>query len=398
MRLLYVHDRFGAMAGAEVNVLVTAAEFKKRGHVVGLLHGNPTGIGEAEWREVFSERFGLGAAGSAAAQRGLDIFRPDAVYVHKMSDLAVLEALVRCGCPLVRMVHDHELYCLRAYKYFPLSRNICKRAMGPFCVFPCGGTLGVRRNSLLPLRWQSYRARKREMQLSRRFHRILVASRYMQNELLRNGFNLARIEIHAPVPPFNDAATQSSFSNRNRIIYAGQVIRGKGVDVMLESLARVRAAFECVVLGEGNFRPHCERLAEKLGLNGRVGFKGYVPRDALHEFYAEASLSVVSSVWPEPFGAVGLEAMRYGLPVVAFDSGGIREWLLSGQNGFLVPWMDRAQLAARIEELLLDKPLARRMGDWGRQFARDKFHFGRYISGLEEMFAKVILEPQRRSR
>ena len=86
--------------------------------------------------------------------------------------------------------------------------------------------------------------------------------------------------------------------------------------------------------------------------------------------------------------------MRYGLPVVAFDAGGIREWLRDGENGFLVPWMDRAQFAARIEQLLRDKTLARQLGEQGRRFARETFHFGHYISGLEQMFERTVAAVQ----
>jgi len=57
MRLLFVHERFGAMGGAEVNAWLTAAALKQRGHTLGILHGAPTGKGEDGWREVFSERF-----------------------------------------------------------------------------------------------------------------------------------------------------------------------------------------------------------------------------------------------------------------------------------------------------------------------------------------------------
>src|SRR5581483_7594610 len=100
----------------------------------------------------------------------------------------------------------------------------------------------------------------------------------------------------------------------------------------------------------------------------------------------------MSSVWPEPFGAAGLEAMRFGLPVVAFDAGGIREWLINGYNGFLVPWMDRENFASRVEQLLRDKSLAREMGEHGRRLVREKFNFTDYIRDLEEMFANVIAE------
>jgi glycosyltransferase involved in cell wall biosynthesis len=391
MRLLFVHDRFGAMAGAEVNLFLTASELKNRGHTVALIHGEPTGQGESKWRETFSELFPIADRdNSMVVQHALKKFQPDAVYVHKMADLAVLKSLTAAQTPVVRMVHDHDLYCMRSYKYFPLTRNICTRSAGLHCIFPCGAVLARNRNNGFPFKWLSYRAKKKEIQFNRRFQRMIVATNYMKKELLRNGFAPAQIEIHAPVPKTLDHAPQSSFSDRNLIIYAGQIIRGKGVDVLLESLAQIRTPFECLILGEGSHRTHCEELSRKLGLGDRVSFKGYLPPEELQKFYAEASLAVVSSVWPEPFGAVGLEAMRYGLPVVAFDAGGIQEWLLNGYNGFLVPWMDRTQFAVRVEQVLRDKQLARDLGERGRRFVREKFNFEHYIDGLETMFERVV--------
>ena len=393
MKLLFVHERFGAFAGAEVNLLLTATEFKRRGLALAVLHGPPTGRGEDSWRATFPERFAFAhddSAGSVAA--AIKQFSPDAIYVHKLADLRAVEALVDSGIPLARMVHDHDLYCMRSYKYHPLTRNICRRPASLACIFPCGAVLARNREGGLPFKWVSYGAKKREIKLNHRFHRLVVATDYMREELLRNGFPAGRIEIHAPVPRFEDAARPASFSERNLIVFAGQLIRGKGVDVLLEALAQVRAPFECVILGDGGHRAFCEDLNRRLGLDARVKFKGYLPPAELAAFYAEASLAVVSSVWPEPFGAVGLEAMRYGLPVVAFDAGGIREWLEDGRTGFLVPWMDRAQFAARVEELLGDKVLGRKLGAAGREVAREKFGFGKYIDDLEGMFGRLIQE------
>jgi glycosyltransferase involved in cell wall biosynthesis len=379
------------MAGAEVNLQLTAVELRNRGHQAALLHGPPTGKGEPAWRELFSERFSFANENNSLTTRAaLEAFQPDAVYLHKMSDAAVLETLAQSGVPVIRMVHDHDLYCMRSYKYSPLTRNICTRAAGLHCIFPCGASLARNRAGGFPVKWVSYLARKREIALNRRFERMIVATDYMRRELLRNGFEARRIEIHAPVPRNEEGAAAAAFSGRNLIIYSGQVIRGKGVDVLLESLARVRAPFECLIFGDGNHRANCQGLARKLGLADRVQFKGYVPPSELENFYAQASLAVVSSVWPEPFGAVGLEAMRHGLPVVAFAAGGIGAWLFDGENGFLVPWMDRAQFAARVGQLLGDKTLARQLGERGRQLLRDKFSFDQYISGLEEMFSRVI--------
>ena len=59
----------------------------------------------------------------------------------------------------------------------------------------------------------------------------------MKEELLRNGFESRKIEIHPPVPNLDTKGPRSTFSERNLLLYVGQVIRGKGVDVLLESLA-----------------------------------------------------------------------------------------------------------------------------------------------------------------
>jgi glycosyltransferase involved in cell wall biosynthesis len=391
MRLLIVHERYGALGGAEANVLLTAAELKRRGHAIGLLHGADTGRDRAAWSETFSRHYPLASTRHADVVRlALADFRPDAIFLHKLGNLDVLATLAECGVPVVRMVHDHDLYCMRGYKYNPLNRQICLRAASAYCVLPCGGVFARAPGGGFPVKWVSYGAKQREIALNRKFQRLIVATDYMRAELARNGFTGSQIETHAPVPRPESGTFHPSFDGRNRLVYAGQIIRGKGVDVLIESLARVRVPFECVILGDGNHRPACEALSRKLGLADRITFAGFVSQSQITDYYRDATLSVMSSVWPEPFGATGLEAMRCGLPVVAFDAGGIREWLIDGWNGFLVPWMDRDRYAAAIEELLRDKSLAQKMGEHGRQWVGERFGFPKYISGLEDLFARVV--------
>src|ERR1041385_5803911 len=220
MKLLFVHERFGALAGAEANIFHTAAELKRRGHSVGILHGPGTGKGEEEWRKVFSESFPLPVRdGRPDIARAVGAFRPDVIYVHKLADLRALTALLAADTPLVRMVHDHDLYCMRSYKYHYVSREVCTRALSPFCVVPCGASLARNRDGGFPLKWVSYRDKKKEIELNQRFDRIVVGSTYMKEELLRNGFDAERIEIHPPVPSDDDTSFTSTFSSRNLIVF-----------------------------------------------------------------------------------------------------------------------------------------------------------------------------------
>lgn len=393
MHVLFVHEKFGAFAGAEANILAVANGLKQHRHAVAILHGQPTGKKETAWRETFKLCFPLKWANSIA--EALTTFEPDIIYVHKLADVEVIKALFMSGCPLVRMVHDHDLYCLRSYKYNVFTREICQRAASPYCVFPCGAIVTRNPAGSFPLKWSSYTDKRQEIELNQKFERLVVGSQFMKNELVRNGFTSDKIEIYPPVPPPDDSPVQSDFNERNLIIYSGQIVRGKGVDVLLQSLALVREPFECFIFGDGNHRAHCEKLSRYLGLTSRVSFKGYVPPEELQSYYRGCSVAVVSSVWPEPFGAVGLEAMRYGVPVVAFDVGGIKEWLIDGYNGFLVPWMDRAVFAAQIEKLLRDKPLARLFGQNGRRMVTESYGFGKYLDNLENLFTRIACQNHR---
>ncbi len=391
MKLLYVHERFGALAGAEANAFITAGQLGQRGHQTGILHGPGTGKNEEGWSDVFTSRYPLAGDDTAAATRAaLAAFKPDAIYVHKMADLRVIDALVASGIPLIRMVHDHDIYCMRSYKYHYFSREICTRAASTYCVVGCGACVVKNNSGGFPLKWVSYGDKKREIALNRRFDRMVVVTEYMRDELLRNGFDPGRIEIHAPVPRMGDPDLRSSFSDRNLILYAGQIIRGKGVDVLLESLARVKTPFECIILGDGNHKAHCEELSRRLGLADRVHFKGFIPQEELKAYYRECSVVALSSVWPEPIATIGLEVMRYALPVVGFDAGGIKDWLRDGENGYLIPWMDRDAFAGRLDELLRDKEKARRLGENGLRFVSERYDFNGYIGDLEAMFGRVI--------
>lgn len=393
MKLLFVHECFGSLGGAEANAFITATEMKKRGHQVALLTQKGTGKNEQAWRELFSDGFfPLDQIDSA-----LTAYRPDVVYMHKWEELPSLRHLLASDRPMIRMVHDHDIYCLRSYKYNPFTRKICTRPAGAWCVFPCLAPLKRNRAGGLPFKWVSYFKKLDEIALVRKFDRHLVVTNYMKNELVINGFAPERIEIFPPVPRPGDSL-RSKFSDRNLLLYAGQLIRGKGVDVLLRALAKVRTPFEAVILGDGNHRAECEKIARELGLQDRVTFKGFIPQIELKEYYQDTSAVLISSLWPEPIATIGLEVMRYALPVVAFDAGGIKDWLHDGDNGYLVPWMDEDAYAARIDELLADKEKARRMGERGLEIVSRDYDFDEYLDRLEKLFTSVAQEPLHRKK
>lgn len=389
MKLLFVHHHFGALGGAEAYVEQAAEGMQEAGHGVGLVYAAKSGRGEARWQDLFAHSFCLNTpldpnALSAVVQK----FRPDVFFVHNWTNLDFLEQMLESGIPVVRMVHDHSTYCLRSYKYNFLTRKICTRAASGYCIFPCLAPLQRDRSSALGVRWASYFDKIREIGLNRRCAALLVYSRYQKSELLRNGFDPEKIFVQQLVRAGNPRELSSSFSDENLILFAGQVIRGKGVDSLLQSLAQLTVPFRCAILGDGSHRSKCEGLSVRLGLEQHVRFHGYVPPAQMEQYYLRASVFAMSSLWPEPFGMAGPEAMRYCVPVVAFDAGAVSEWLHNGENGFLVPWNDTKGFAQALERLLRDKALARQMGLRARASVR-RFAPSRQLPLLDQVLKMV---------
>ena len=393
MRLLFAHENFGDFGGAETFVYLTGSELKERGHGTSLLYRQSTGRNESQWRQTFRESYCLSTPGNRETLEAvLERAQPEVVFVNNWNDLETLGALLDSGVPVVRMVHDHSLYCMRGYKYNYFTRKICTRPASGHCVFPCLGPVVRNAAGPLPLKWASYEEKKREIGLNRRCTAVLAYSEYQKRELVGNGFDAEKIHLTTPMRVTNIEGLTSTFSDRNLILFVGQVIRGKGVDALMRALAKVRGRFECLVVGDGNHRSKCERLAGKLGLGEKVKFQGYVLPGQLKQYYLEATVFAMSSLWPEPFGMAGPEAMRYGLPVVAFEAGAIGEWLKDGDNGFLVRWNDTDAFAERLSRLLNDKDLAREMGRRASASIQ-RFDYGGQIDALERLFGSVCRAP-----
>ena len=118
------------------------------------------------------------------------------------------------------------------------------------------------------------------------------------------------------------------------------------------------------------------------------GFAGWLDKTGLDQLYRSATVVVGPSMVLEAFGLVGIEAMAYLKPIVAFDAGGVREWLSNGETGFLVEEGNIDGMAKRIDTLLESPRLARKMGMEGRRRVdaefRRKIHLERLTAVYEE--------------
>ena len=118
---------------------------------------------------------------------------------------------------------------------------------------------------------------------------------------------------------------------------------------------------------------------------------GWLNGDQRWAALREATLLALPSSWPEPFGLVGLEAAALGIPAVAFDVGGVREWLRVGINGYLAPGNPprAAGLADALVEALTDADELRAMGARAVGVARE-MSLDRHLDCLESIFSASL--------
>jgi phosphatidyl-myo-inositol dimannoside synthase len=200
--------------------------------------------------------------------------------------------------------------------------------------------------------------------------------------LVPNGVDLTAFQPGAQIP---DAGPL-------RLLCVARLIERKGQHHLIEAVKRlvndgIDVTLELV--GTGDARPKNETQAKKLGLNGRLKFLGYIPREEIARHYADAHVFVLPS-YNEGMSVATLEAMAAGLPIVTTRTPGMAELVEEGVNGFTFPWADVDSLTKHLHQLATDRVLARRMGTASR-FRAANFSWERPATLYLKLFENVAL-------
>ena len=367
-KILFISERAGFAGGIERFICHTARLLSGAGCEV---------YGQFDRPDRDAERFLSAFSRVFTPEEPVDA---DFAVIHKLADPARLETLLaRYGERLALYVHDHDLYCPRTYFYTPFGRKNCRRAYSMTRCGLCAMATSPRhwRGGFFPeLAARTVKCRRR-LELSKQIPRVAVLSEYMRGNLVMNGFDPARVAVIPPPVPVPAEVPPRPENDPARLLFTGQLIRGKGVDMLLRALPFVREPFHLTVAGDGNQKAELERLAASLGMADKVTFAGWV--DDPGRLAMESDVAVLPFFWQEPFGLVGPEALARELPVVAFRTGGVDEWLRDGENGFAVPPRDVKGFAAAIDRLLADGDLRRDFGATGRKFVRERFSGAEFV-------------------
>lgn len=331
----------GRIGGVETYLEAVLPALQQYGWDVGVLIEDSSSNG-LEWRIPPGARVWAGTD-----LNEIDHWRPDIVYSHGCADPSLERALVT-RYPSLFFAHSFNGMCATGAKTWarPVVRP-CNKTFGISCVlsyYPhrCGG--------LNPVTFaRNFRRQAQRNGLLNTYHCVVVASDYMSTEVakhIRRPSRVVKLGLPLAVIPSTTADIDSfiqirlaEYEEANRpirLLYVGRLEVNKGCYVALNVAAQVASAVmrpvELTIVGEGSERHRMEAKAT-VSPDVAICFKGRLHGHSLATEMMRADLLLFPSVLPEPFGLVGLEAAYFGVPAVAFQSGGVSEWLHSGVSG-----------------------------------------------------------------
>jgi glycosyltransferase involved in cell wall biosynthesis len=344
--------------------------------VCGFLAGDvPSELESVEVVEgLGSRRIGTHTAGELVDV--ITRLEPDVIYLHNLFDPAVVTELA--GMPgrgaLVWYVHDHYLTCLSELRWRRDHPGACGERLGPGCLDHIGAGRCVLRFPERPLGDEELSTRAALARTLSSVDAVIVVSRYMRT-LLTQAEPAATDRIHwlpRPIRPFGPRRPRRrrSASDPAVVTFAGRITPEKGLATLIEAVATVTTGgpIELRIAGvveHAGYWEDCRGLlhdAVSRNPDLRVSWLGHLDYAATDELLRSSDVVAVPSRWPEPLGAVALEAMSAGAAVAASRIGGLDTWLVDGRNGLLVEPSDRSAWAEAIGSLLRDPAWAEELG------------------------------------
>ena len=310
---------------------------------------------------------------------------PDVIYVHNVFDPAVVPALAarRGRGAVLWYVHDHYLTCLSELRW---RRDVgsCPHRLGHDCVSAITAGHCVLRHPAQPEIGPDVVGRMALRRSLEAADAVIVVSEYMR-AVLCDGDPHLDPRLHLLSRPIRDLGRlrfrhRAGPSEPAVVAYAGRITAEKGLAVVIEALGAVRSAapVELRVAGvveDDGYWARCQQLLATAGATNpglTITYLGHLGYDATDELFRGADIVTVPSLWPEPLGAVALEAMSAGAAVIASNVGGLRDTLVHDHNGLHAGAGDIEAWAAALTTLLEHPGEARRLGHAAhRDVARD---------------------------
>lgn len=243
---------------------------------------------------------------------------------------------------------------------------------------------------------------RRRGALNERATLLIAVSNFIRDEMIRQGFSANKIVVHYVGVDTQLFCPDPSVKRESFVLFTGRLDEKKGCEYLIRAMAKVQSTspnVELVLIGDGPLRKGLEQLAaENLR---KYRFLGFQAPDVVRHWMNRARVFGAPSIRARSGDAEGYpnafaEAQAMGLPVVSFNSDGVREAVAHGNTGFLAPERNIEGLAHYLQMLCADESLSARMGEAARAHVCEHFNLRTQTRILEELYKQVLGEQSNR--
>jgi len=295
----------------------------------------------------------------------------------------------------VRRLHQRKaIDIIHAHSALPCGHAaslLAERLHVPFVVTVHG--LDVFNACFQPGTYAAERRAKLSAEVYRRAASVICISRAVEN-ILKDGMPQAvsRCVIYNGTDSQMFSPEEGATNQHTpRILMVGNLLRFKGHEVVLRSMAQIALQFpdlQCKIIGEGSDRERFAGLARDLGISERVSFLGRQSRESVAQAMRECTIFALPSRF-EGLGCVYLEAMSCGKPVIACQGQGIGEIIQHQHNGWLIPADDVQAMSQALLRLLSSPDLRDRIGANARQTITHGLTITDQVRRLDDLYRAV---------
>ena len=322
-------------------------------------------------------------------QEAIEYFKPDIVHINNFQrqlSASIIEAIRENNIPIVFTAHDVQAIC-PAIIMLDNDKNICEKCMGGKyinCIKQKCNKGSTLKSLLGAIEGNYYR---RQKIYTNKIDIIITPSKCYKEKLIQDGIPENKIKaMHnsIDVEKYNIPTDDEGYA-----LYVGRLSKEKGIFNLIKAFEKVKDG-KLYIAGDGPEKENIIKFIKENSLQERIELLGFLNKEQVNEKISKCRFVVVPSIWYENCPYSILEKLSIGKPVIGAKIGGIPELVKDNETGLLYNFDNVEELSKKMQLLLQDKELAKKLGDNAKKEAQKEFNRDKYYDEIIGIYQNLI--------
>lgn len=379
MNILFVNDFKEKVGGAETYIYTLVDELDKRDYTTNIFTGDLI-YKNFKYKKSIVDFVNLffNIKYFIKFRNEIKKINPDIIHLNNIFYELSPSLLLTIGkTPILMTVHDNQIVNPVSMLSGRTGKECKKRT--------CGGC-----TNCVGLKGAIYEWIKRKIhrQLLKRVNLYITPSEYMKSLMEEAGFSPVKC-----IPNGFQLYNASPLINNFKLLYIGRLSKEKGVEYLIQAMPQILQKHPKTVLyivGDGHETDNLKLLTTNLKIQNNVIFKPNIPHEQIEDYYKQASVVIVPSIYHDNLPTVCIEAMSVGRPLIGTKMGGIPELITDRVTGLLIEPKNSDQIAQAAIQLLSDENLLKQMSRNSSEKSKN-YSINIHLDKIEKMYENVSL-------